>query len=116
MPPATKSLLVIFISALPLCCQELHWGGKAGIPITQYFETGATASLHGNATYSAATRRYTIGVSGEWRLTNAFGFEVDAMYHRMGYVGIVHFFDSANGSFQDSAIDGIGHSWDFPVL
>ena len=103
----------VLISALPLFCQELHLGAKAGIPITPYFETGTSGSLHGGATYSAATRRYTIGASGEWRFTNSFGFEVDAMYHRMGYVGIVNSFDSANGSFRDSAIDVKGNSWDF---
>src|SRR4029077_7219734 len=52
----------------------------------------------------------------EWRLTNAFGFEVDALYHRMGYVGIVNFFDSASGKFSNSAIDVKGNSWDFPIM
>ena len=31
-----------------------------------------------------------------------------------GYLGIVVFFDSANGGFRDSAIDVKGNSWDFP--
>lgn len=107
---------VVLLSASPACCQGLHLGLKAGIPITQYFETGAEGGLHGSATYSAATRRYTIGVSGEWRLSDSFGFEVDTLYHRMGYVAIVNSFDSANGNFQNSAIDVKGDSWDFPVL
>ncbi len=104
------------MSVLPVFCQELHLGVRAGIPITQYFETGATGSLHGRATYSAATRRYTIGASAEWRFNDPFGLEVDVMYHRMGYAGLVSFFDSASGSFRDSAIDVKGNSWDFPVL
>ena len=107
---------LVLICALPVFCQGLHLGVKTGIPVTQYFETGATGGLHGGATYSAATRRYTVGASGEWQFTNSFGFEVDAMYHRMGYVGIVHFVDSANGNFRDSAIDVKGNSWDFPAL
>jgi hypothetical protein len=109
-------IVVLLLSALPIFCQGIHLGLKGGIPITQYFDTGASGSLHGDADYSAATRRYTVGISGEWRLTPSFGFEIDAMYHRMGYVGIVHFFDSANGNFHDSAIDVKGNSWDFPLF
>jgi hypothetical protein len=109
-------LLLIFLSAMPVSAQSLGIGLKAGVPATEYFETGSTGSLHGGAQYSAATRRYTIGAAIEGRLTNALGFEVDAMFHRMGYVGIVNFFDSANGNFQNSAIDVKGDSWDFPVM
>jgi len=84
--------------------------------MTDYFETGSTESLHGGATYSAATRRYTIGASIEWDLTNSLAVELDVMYRRMGYTGAVHVFDSANGNFQDSTIDVKGNSWDFPLL
>ena len=118
MSPLLRRLraFYVLIFASPVFCQGLQLGLKAGIPMTQYFDTGATGSLHGSAAYSAATRRYTVGASAEWRFRNSFGFELDAMYHRMGYVAIVHFFDSANGNFQDSAIDVKGNSWDFPVL
>ncbi len=116
LPRTFSPALLVILSTLTGLSQELHVGLKAGVPITQYFETGATGGLHGGATYSAATRRYTIGASGEWRVTQSFGLEVDAMYHRMGYVAIVHLFDSANGSFSDSAIDVKGNSWDFPAL
>jgi hypothetical protein len=34
----------------------------------------------------------------------------------MGYAGTVNYFDSANGNFQDSAIDVKGDSWDFPLM
>src|SRR5438067_6462082 len=111
-----KKALFTFLLAAPLCGQHIHAGVKLGVPITQYFETGTSASLHGTADYSAATRRYTLGASGEWRVTNAFGLEVDALYHRMGYVAIVNFLDSANGAFNNSAIDIKGNSWDFPAM
>jgi hypothetical protein len=111
-----RQVLLVSVFALPVWGQGIHAGLKLGVPLTQYFETGATGSLHGSADYSAATRRYTFGASGEWRLTNAFGFEVDALYHRMGYVGIVNFFDSASGNFSNSAIDVKGNSWDFPIM
>jgi len=104
------------VSALPVWGQGIHAGLKLGVPLTQYFETGVSGSLHGTAEYFAATRRYTLGASGEWRMTHAFGFEADALYHRMGYVGLVNYFDSANGNFSNSAIDVKGDSWDFPVM
>ena len=94
-----------------LWSQGIHAGVKVGVPITQYFETGL-----GVGEYSAATRRYTLGVSGELRLTSAFGFEADVFYHRMGYVGIFQTFNRANGDFTNSAIDVKGNSWDFPVM
>lgn len=106
---------LVLICALPAFAQGLHLGMKAGFPMTQYFETGETADLHGSASYSAATRRYTLGASAEWRLAH-FGFEIDSMYHRMGYVAIVNSIDSAGGAFRNSAIDIKGNSWDFPVM
>src|SRR5579871_3033679 len=93
----------VLLCATPAFCQGFHFGVKAGVPITPYFETGVSGSLHGSATYSSATRRYTVGVSGEWRLTNSFGFEADAMYHRLGYAALVNSFDSATGNYQNSA-------------
>jgi len=65
MPAKAISLLVLLIP-IPANAQSLHLGVKAGIPLTEYFETGSSGSLHGGATYSAATRRYTFGISGEW--------------------------------------------------
>lgn len=96
--------------------QEIRLGFKAGVPATAYFETGRSGSLHGSADYSAATRRYVAGPSAEWQITNRFGFELDALYHRMGYVAIVEFFDSASGAGSRSAVDVKGNSWDFPLM
>lgn len=96
--------------------QTILGGVKLGVPFTQYFDTGASGSRNGSAVYSAATRRYTFGAAGELRLTNSFGFEVDALYHRMGYVGIVDFTSSATGDVDNSAVDVKGDSWDFPVV
>jgi hypothetical protein len=95
--------------------QGIRPGLKVGVPLTPYFETGRSGSLHGDAEYSAATRRYTAGASIEWQ-RGRFGLEMDALYHRMGYVAIVHYFNSANGAFHDAAIDVKGHSWDVPAL
>jgi hypothetical protein len=95
--------------------QGFHAGIKAGVPLTDYFQTGSSGGLHGSADYSAATRRYTVGATGEWR-PGSFGLELDALYHRMGFVAIVHSIDSATGNYRDSAIDIKGNSWDFPFM
>jgi hypothetical protein len=105
----------LFLFAASAFGQVFHAGIKAGVPLTEYFETGAAGGLHGSADYSAATRRYTVGATGEWRRAS-FGVELDALYHRMGYVAIVRSFDSATGNYRDSAIDIKGNSWDFPLI
>jgi hypothetical protein len=87
---------------------------KLGVPITQFFDTGAIGSLHGSGDYSSGTRRYTFGLSGEWWLTRAFGFELDAMYHRLGYTGTV--IKVGAGYFNTSVLHVGGNSWDFPLL
>ena len=106
--------LLSFSLLAPLWAADISFGIKVGVPFTQYFETGATGSLHGGANYSAATRRYTLGVSGDWAVKRHFAFEADVLFHRMGYVGIVNTFDE--GLFTKSAIDVKGDSWDFPLM
>src|SRR5258708_10748238 len=96
--------------------QGFLFGGKAGVSITQYFETGVAEAPTYRAEYSAATRRYTFGPLAEWRITRGFGFEVDALYHRMGYVAILDTFSVAQGASTRSAIDVKGNSWDFPLM
>ena len=78
------------------------------MPATVYFETSAE--------YSAATRRYTVGVFAQWDASRALAVEVDALYHRIGYTGIVRFFSSTTGVLTISALDVKGHSWEFPLL
>lgn len=112
-----KSVLsAVFLFVLPAYSQSFAVGFKAGIPLTPYFDTGDTGSRNGGADYSSATRRYTLGVSGEWLLTNSIGFELDVLYRRMGYTGTANFFDTANGNFSNSTINVRGNSWDFPVM
>ncbi len=108
------ALAAIVLVIPPAFAGSFRWGARAGAPLTDYFETGRTGSLHGGAEYSSATRRYTVGPSFEWWATRSLGFEVDALYHRMGYVGTVQTF--WNGAFTKSSIDVKGGSWDFPLL
>src|SRR5207302_7798961 len=102
-----------------ICCsgaagQGIHFGVKAGVPLTDYFETGVTGGLHGAAFYTSATRRYTVGATVEWRATRHFGLAADAMFHRLGYKTLVNQFN--NGAFADSSIEVKGDSWDIPLV
>ena len=108
--------LVIVAAIAPVYGEGLHFGVKGGVPATRYFETGRTANRNGSSEYSAATRRYTVGLSAEWRFTEKFGLELDLLYKRMGYVGIVSYFASSTGVLTTSAFDAKGNSWDFPLL
>jgi hypothetical protein len=97
---------------MPVRSQTIVAGIKAGVPFTDYFETGTTGSLHGNATYSSATRRYTLGGSLEWRLTHSFGFELDGMFQRLGYSASILFVPPPVYSW----IYVSGDSWDVSIL
>lgn len=105
-----RLLALVLACAAPVCAQGLHPGIKVGVPATTYFQTGRAEVSNGSAEYSAATRRYTLGVSLEWQLSGSFGVELDAMYKRMGYVGI---FESPA---ERIAYDSKGNSWEFPLL
>jgi hypothetical protein len=101
---------LICLLALPGWGQGIHAGLKIGVPITRYFQTGVTSTPGSYQEYSAATRRYTAGLSGEWRFTNVLGLEADVLYHRMGYVAILNY------PAHSAAVDLKGNSWDFPFL
>ncbi|MBZ5500390.1 MAG: PorT family protein [Acidobacteriia bacterium] len=97
--------------------QTFHLGLKAGVPTTEYFLTGFQLfPQSGGIQYSAATRRYTLGLSAEWRITHGLGIEVDALYKRTGYVHDETFFSSSSGVFGTTFFDVKGNSYDIPVL
>jgi hypothetical protein len=95
--------------------QGLHFGAIAGVPLTHYFDTGAAGARNFSADYSAATRRYTVGIAVERGLAGPLGIEGDVLFHRMGYVAIVDTFADPQGIATHSAIDVKGDSWDFPL-
>ena len=49
------------------------------------------------------------------RLSDAFSVQAGTLYHRIGNVAILNFFDSASGNFEKSA-SSKGNSLDFPVM
>jgi hypothetical protein len=107
-------ILPLFLFLPAAFGQGFDAGVKVGVPVTNFFDTGSSGSVHGSSVYSSATRRYTLGLSGEWWLTHAFGFEVDAMYHRLGYTGTA--ISVGTGGVTDSVLHVTGNAWDFPLL
>ncbi len=45
--PWARLLLLLAALGTPVFAQGLHFGLKAGVPATTYFETGQTGGLHG---------------------------------------------------------------------
>lgn len=109
-------MAALLLFALAACAhgQDFRFGVKGGVPATTYFETGEVAVRGGTLAHSAATRRYTVGATAEWRLKPRFGLELDALYKRIGYVQTEN--TSVSGVTIDSAFEVNGHSFDFPVL
>jgi hypothetical protein len=107
-------LFSLFLLVPPALGQHFEFGVKAGVPLTSFFDVGSPqGSTHGGSSYSAATRRYTIGASGEWRVTRSLGIEINAMYHRLGYDADI---SSVANFVTMSSFRVSGGSWDFPIL
>lgn len=116
LPASFPGVLLICLAAFPAAGQEFHVGLKGGIPITDYYQRFPDFIKGARTSYSSATRRYTVGVTGEWRIAHGLGVEVNAMYHRIGYSGSSFYSSSASGAFQQYTIAVKGSSWDYPVL
>ena len=102
------SALFLITLATPAFAQGLRFGGKAGVPMTEYFDTISPR-------YSSATRRYTVGPSIEVSVWKNFGLEFDVLYKRMGYVGSASSRGRQPPFFTDS-FEVKGNSWDFPLM
>lgn len=103
--------------AAPALAQRFQLGLEAGVPMTEYFRTGSLYfPQSGRAQYSAATRRYTIGLLAEGRLYEGLGLEVCALYKRMAYAYNENSFSSSSGVQNTIVFDVKGSSWDFPIM
>lgn len=103
-------LLPLMVVSAAAWGQGLYPGIKVGVPLTVYFDTARVTSPSASSDYSAATRRYTAGLSLEWQFTRSLGVELDGMYKRMGYVGILE------SPVEKISFDSKGNSWEFPLL
>ena len=102
------SVLLVIVLATPTFAQGFRFGVKVGVPMTEYFDTISSR-------YSSATRRYTVGPSVEVHVWKDVGLEFDALYKRIGYVGIASRFTRQPPFITDS-FDVKGNSWDFPLM
>jgi len=111
------SALFAVAFAAPALAQRFQLGLEAGVPMTEYFRTGSLYfPQSGGAQYSAATRRYTLGLSAEGRLYEGLGFEVGVLYKRMGYAYDENYFSSVDGVQSTTVYDVKGSSWDIPIM
>jgi hypothetical protein len=98
-------LVVMFLGSQAFA--QIRFGVKAGVPISEYFET--------ESSYSSATRRYTLGPSIEATVWRNISLEFDALYKRIGYNART----GSRGRFPPFYIDTYevkGGSWDFPLM
>jgi hypothetical protein len=110
-----RAWTVLFAIALPALPQGFRFGVKGGVPLTHYFEAGSGGfPLRGFDEYSAATRRYTVGVTAERWIWPRLGIAADVLYKRMGYVAFHRSFGGGRGT--ESSYDVKGHSWDVPLM
>ena len=101
-----KFLVLTVGSVLPALAQPVSIGVKAGVPITDAFET-----FRGNSSaYATNTKRYLAGPAIQFNLPAGFSIEVDALYKRLGYQ-----YDQslANGTIYARTV---ANSWEFPGL
>jgi opacity protein-like surface antigen len=84
----------------------ISFGVKAGVPITDAFNT-----VKGDqSSYFTNTKRYLIGPTFELHLPLQFSIEVDALYRRLGY----DYYEPQPGGavFANTT----ANSWQFPIL
>jgi len=95
--------------------QKLEVGLEAGVPLTSYFDAGMTGFHDESDVYTSATRRYTLGPSIAFWLTDRVGIATGVLYHRLGYNEGEIFSNSENGEFGSTNLHVTGNSWDIPL-
>ena len=96
--------LLILTAASGMAAGPLGFGLKGGVPLTDF----TNAVSNGRFDYTSNTQRYIVGPMVELRLPAGFGVEVDALYRRFSYNGVI------TGTGITSATTG--NAWEFPIL
>jgi len=94
-----KSLLLFLFGAVTVYSQPITAGLKAGVPLTDFFNTVQTVS-------TSIPNRYIVGVTAELRLPMGLGVEFDALYRHLNYSLV-----TATSVDRTTA-----SSWEFPLL
>jgi hypothetical protein len=108
---------LLTVTATSAFAQRISVGIKAGVPLTDVFETA-----HTDLPFEAQTKRYTIGPVVDIGLPLGFGVEFGAMYKRFDQksmtITTTGFVDLGEDSYpiqQRAGISAVGHSWEVPV-
>jgi hypothetical protein len=78
-------LLFTLVGVSPAVGQPVEFGAKAGVPVTESFETSSFFTIEFGEGATSATRRYIVGPTVGIRLTHGFGVEFDVLYSRLGF-------------------------------
>jgi len=115
MRGALAAVLLLVLPS-PMRSQSFHWSIKAGIPLTDYFQT-THSPVPREAYYTSATNRYTVGPAVEVSLPMRMGLEVDLLYKRLHFSGF-RAGQSRPGVPSDTIVHGktSANSWELPVL
>jgi hypothetical protein len=103
-----KALCVLLLSGFSVSAQSFHFGIRAGVPLTDYFQTGSVQNL-GSDTYVSDTKRYTFGPTVELRLPMRLSVEADLLYKRLDFDQT----KSLIGATTDSSTTA--NSWEVPI-
>jgi hypothetical protein len=99
-----KPLFLFFLGAAPAFSQPITAGLKAGVPLTDFFNTVQNAS-------ASVPNRYIVGATAELRLPLGLGVEVDALYRHLNYTDRL-----ANTATTTTVDRTTANSWEFPLL
>lgn len=102
-----KTTLLVLAAAITAAAQPVSFGVKAGVPITDAFDTA-----QGNqAAYASNTHRYLVGATVQVNLPLRFAVEVDGLYRRLGFD-----YNQFGGPGSPTFTSTTANSWEFPVL
>ena len=101
----TGVLLFVFSSGRAARAQPIAFGAKGGVRATADF-TGAP----GLASLTSESRPYLIGPTIEIGLPLRLSVEFDALYRRVGFIGV------QGGTLVGSTTRDRSNSWEFPLL
>ncbi len=101
-----KKIVLAFLLAAPGAFPQFSLGVKAGVPLTDFFNTVSSPRLG----FNSDTKRYIIGPMVQLNLPAGFAVEFDALYRRFNYesnVSLADVFTNARTT---------GNAWEFPLL
>ncbi|HWQ54568.1 MAG TPA: outer membrane beta-barrel protein [Bryobacteraceae bacterium] len=100
-----RTLLLLILGAV-CAFPQFSVGVKAGVPMTDFFDTVRSPNLG----FNSQTKRYIVGPMAELRLPGGFGVEFDALYRRINYEADVSLVDVFTNNRTT------GNAWQFPLV